>query len=176
MNSVMTGEAKTAPEAKPKRPRTRMSAGPKVEGGSADARRVAAAILEVLAGARSPSEAAEAVGVSLARYYAVENRALEGLVEACESRGKGRAPSPEKELGTLRREVEKLKVEGARRQALLRAAQRAVGLSLAEPKDPKKGKRRRRPVVRALKAVAVLRSGPSPSEASKEGLKQEMVV
>lgn len=68
--------------------------------------------------------------------------------------------------------MEKLKVEGARRQALLRAAQRAVGLSLA----PKKGKRRRRPVVRALKAVAVLRSGPSPSEASKEGLKEELVV
>ena len=39
------------------------------EGASAEAKRVAAAILEVLAGARTPTEAAQALGLSLPRYY-----------------------------------------------------------------------------------------------------------
>jgi hypothetical protein len=37
-------------------------------GASAEAKRVAAAILEVLAGARTPTEAAQALGLSLPRY------------------------------------------------------------------------------------------------------------
>jgi hypothetical protein len=132
--------------------------GPRIEGGSLDARKVAAAILDVLGGMRTPTTAAQAVGVSLPRYYALESRAIEGLVKACEPRPKGRSASPDKDLAGLRRQVEQLKRECERRQALIRAAQRTVGLSMPEPKP---GKRRRKPVVRALKAAAVLRSEPA---------------
>lgn len=128
-------------------------------GGSPDARKVAAAILDVLGGMRTPTTAAQAVGVSLPRYYALESRAIEGLVKACEPRPKGRAVLPDKDLAGLRKQVEQLKRECERRQALLRAAQRTVGLSLPEPKPGKR--RRRKPVVRALKVAAVLRSEPA---------------
>jgi hypothetical protein len=50
--------------------------------GSREARRLAAAVLEVLAGVRSPSDAARVLGLSLARYYQLEQRALAGLVTA----------------------------------------------------------------------------------------------
>jgi hypothetical protein len=49
---------------------------------NAGVKRQAAAILEVLAGARTPTEAATALAVSLPRYYQLESRALEGLVAA----------------------------------------------------------------------------------------------
>ena len=55
-------------------------------------RRLAAVILDVLAGSRTPPQAAEALGVSLPRYYQLEARALGGLVAACESRPRGRQP------------------------------------------------------------------------------------
>jgi hypothetical protein len=51
---------------------------------SPQARRLAAVILEVLAGLRGPTEAAQAAGVSVPRYYAVEARALQGLLKSCE--------------------------------------------------------------------------------------------
>src|SRR5260221_13686581 len=60
---------------------------------SATARKQAAAILEVLAGARTTGQAAEALGVSLPRYYQLEQRALEGLLSACEPRPQGRGCS-----------------------------------------------------------------------------------
>src|SRR5882757_1379782 len=69
-----------------------------------DAQRQAAVILEVLAGARTPTQAATALNVSVPRYYQLETRALRGLVEACEARPRGRAPSADKELASLRRE------------------------------------------------------------------------
>ncbi len=133
--------------------------GPRIGGGTLEGRLLAAAILEVLAGMRTPTDAARALTVSVPRYYALEARGLEGLVLACEPRGrKGRRRNPEREVERLRKEVERLEKECARRQALLRAASRAVGLGPASAKPD--GKRRRRPVVRALKAAGVLRSGP----------------
>jgi hypothetical protein len=124
---------------------------------SAEARRLAAAVLEVLAGARTPSEAAAALGVSLVRYYQLEARALRALVAGCEARPRGRSPSLEKELAGLRQENARLGREAARQQALVRAAQRAVGL--APPRTTtgplaKKGRRRRQ--ARALSAAARL--------------------
>lgn len=151
------------------------AAGPQVDGGSSDARRTAAAILDVLGGVRTPSDAAVAVGVSLPRYYALESRAIEGLVKACEARPKGRVASPDKELHVLRREVEQLRRECERKQALVRAAQRTVGLALPEPKGAK-GKRRRKPVVRALKAAEVLRSDPTPRLTPQEVTREETVT
>jgi hypothetical protein len=136
---------------------------------SAEAKRIAAAILETLAGTRGPSEAASLLGISLARYYQLETRALAGLVAGCEPRRRGARKGPT-ELSSLRQECARLRRECARQQALLRAAQRTVGLAPAPPDPPpppasKGGKRRkRRPRARALKAAAILRAeDPEPA-------------
>jgi len=139
-----------------------------------EARRLAAAILEVLAGVQAPSEAARALGLSLARYYQLEGRALAGLVAACESRRRGRGRAAGGDLAELRRECDRLRRECARQQALVRAARRAAGLAepAPAPAAPAEGrpKRRRRPKARALKMVAQLRAeggepaAPAPAE------------
>jgi hypothetical protein len=143
--------------------------GPGVNGGSREARKVVAAVLEVLAGSRTPLDAAKALGVSAPRYYVLESRALAGMVTACEPRAKGRTRTPEMDLAALRKEHERVKRECARAQALVRASQRAVGLSTPKPekKSGERGKRRRKPVVRALKVVDRLQSEP-PDQAGPE--------
>ena len=143
----------------PEKKKATRCAGPDVKGGSLEARRVAAAVLEVLAGGLTPTEAAGALGVSVPRYYQLECRALEGLVTGCEPRARGPGKSPDRALAMLTREHERTKRELARSQALARAAQRAVGLSvLRSQKAPEKGgRRRRRPVVRALRAAKRLK-------------------
>ena len=102
--------------------------GPSVKGGSPEARKMAAAILEVLAGNLTPADAAVAMSVSPPRYYLLETRALEGLVAACEPRSKGPGHSLEKELESLGKEHERTKRELARAQALARVSQRAVAI------------------------------------------------
>jgi hypothetical protein len=147
-------------------PETKRRKGPRYvapgeQKGTRDAKRTAAAILEVLAGARAPAQAAEALGVSANRYYQLESRALQGLVDACEPRPKGPGVSPEKELAKVRREADRLSKEAARYQALARVTQRAVGIRPPGPAKPGKdgkGRRRRRPAVRALKAVEGLKA------------------
>ena len=57
-----------------------------------EARRAAALVLEVLAGVRTPAGAATALGIRLPRYYLLEQRAIQGLISACEPRRSG-APS-----------------------------------------------------------------------------------
>jgi hypothetical protein len=123
-----------------------------------DAQRQAAVILEVLAGARTPTQAAAALSVSVPRYYQMETRALRGLVEACEAKPRGRAPSMDKELATVRREQERLQRELTRHQSLVRVTQRHLGLAPpTPPAKPAPGKkRRRRAVVRALTAAKQL--------------------
>lgn len=124
---------------------------------SREAQRLATAILEVLAGVRTPGQAAEALSVSLPRYYHLEGRALRGLLASCEARARGRVRSPEKELAALERQHERLQRELSRQQTLVRMAQRTVGLTpppVPAPKGSKK--RRRRPVVRALAAATHL--------------------
>lgn len=140
---------------------------------SRDAKQRAAAILEVLGGLRTPADAAQALSVSLPRYYLLEQTALEGLVKACEPRNRGPRVSADKQLGRLEREVERLRRDSARQQALLRAAQRTMGLSPPAPVKPAtkvSGRRRkRRPTARALKAAAALKSEalpPVPGSAS----------
>jgi hypothetical protein len=120
-----------------------------------EAQRLAAAILEVLAGVRTPRQAAQALGVSLPRYYHLEGRAMRALVEGCEARPRGRVRGPERELTMLRRQQERLQRELGRQQTLVRLAQRSVGLAPPVPAAAKDGKRhrRRRPVVRALQAA-----------------------
>ena len=80
------------------------------------------------------------------------------MLTACEPRGGRHKSSPETKRKSLQGEVEQLKRECARQQALLRAARRTVGL----PSDTKlkgggKGKRRRKTRPRAMRVVAMLR-------------------
>jgi hypothetical protein len=129
---------------------------------SPEARRLAAVILEVLAGLRSPQEAAEACGLSLPCYYAAELRALHGLLAACERRRPGRQVSAATELSRLQRQCQQLQRQCDRQQALLRLAQRSIGLAPVPPpgrgkqagKQPSKKRRRSR--ARGLKVVAQL--------------------
>lgn len=162
----------------PRNPRKpRGPQGPAVDGGSREARRIAAALLEVLAGERTCVQAAESLGISLSRYYALEVHALEGFVTALEPRTPGRNPSPERALAQLEEQRAKLERDNARLTALVRSAGRAVGLSA--PKAPataattttKTGKQRRpkKPIARALRAAQRLQSSgaaPAPSSAS----------
>lgn len=126
---------------------------------SREARRLAAAILEVLAGARTPAEAATALNVSLPRYYQIESRALQGLVTACEAKPKGRVRSSERDLAALRQANERLQRDVSRQQALVRMAQRTMGLPPPSPTAAaaKSGKKpRTRRVARALSVAARL--------------------
>ena len=124
---------------------------------SREVQRLAAAILEVLAGARTPAQAAEVLGVSVPRYYQVEGRAMRGLVEACAPRPRGPGHSADKELAALRRQHDRLQHELTRQQTLVRLAQRTIGLPPPAAAKPAPGKkRRRRPTVRALQAAAHL--------------------
>jgi hypothetical protein len=133
---------------------------------SRQAKQVAAAILEVLAGARTPQQAAEALTVSLPRYYQLESRALRAVVVACEARPKGRVRSPASELAKLKAQYAHLQREVTRQQALVRATQRSVGLAAAAAptKTPGKKTRQRRPVARALSVVRRLRQDTTPKE------------
>ena len=128
--------------------------GPRIEGGSAGARQLASAILQVLAGEWTPGDGAQALGISMPRYYALESRAMSGLVAACEPRHGKRTRPPGKEVAELKKQIAQLQRECARKQALLRASQHTAGIQ--RPALKAKSKRRRRPTVRALKMVAVL--------------------
>jgi hypothetical protein len=142
------------PRPKP-RPKTLKNVGLKA---SPEARKLAAAILEVLGGVRTTSAAAEVLACSLPRYYQLEARAVEGLLAACEPARRGPGHSPRQEEDALRKKCARLEREVGRQQALVRATHRAVGLPPAPaPAKTKTGKKRsRRPTARALVAAAVL--------------------
>jgi len=153
------------------------------DGPSPEARRTAAAILEVLAGMRTPSEAAQALSVSVPRYYALEQRAVASLVDGCEPHLRGPVKSPQQRITELEREVRRLRQQCDRQRALARAAQRTIGLPMPamseasgkdkanSPRLSPAGKKQgtRRPTVRALKAAQALRDTPSdePTSVSK---------
>jgi hypothetical protein len=127
-----------------------------------EATRMAVVILEVLAGVRSPPDAASALGITSPRYYQLETRALNGLVAALAPRPKGKQPSPENRVRQLERALEASRRDAARQQALVRAAQRSLGIKTPPVIDGKStdkdqaGRRKRRPTVRALKAARAL--------------------
>lgn len=131
--------------------------GPAVTG-SKEARRLSVAILEVLAGVRTPQDAAGALGMSASRYYVLETRALQGLVEVLEPREKGRTASPEMRARRLEEDNARLTRECARYQALARAAQRSAGVALASAPKVAGKRRAKRPTVRALRAVDALKA------------------
>jgi hypothetical protein len=138
---------------------------------SPEGKRRAAVVLEVLAGLRSPLQAAEVLGLSLPGFYQLEERALSQLQLGCEARPRGRQANAETQLHTLTKENERLQQEIGRYQALLRLTQRTVGVSPAAPAKAAAGrKRKRKPVVRALRRAERLRAtadepaGPVPAE------------
>jgi hypothetical protein len=124
-------------------------------GAGRDAKRLAAVILEVLAGLRTPAQAAPLVNVSVPRYYQLEARAMAALVAACEPPPPGRRRGPASELAAARKENDRLRRELGRQQSLVRLAQRSIGLT-PPPGPDKKGKTRRR-TARALVAARRLR-------------------
>lgn len=140
---------------------------------SPEGRRRVAAILSVLAGEIRPKEAAEALGLKLSYYYALENRGYEGLGSAVDPVGRGRSSSPEREAAVFRRANARLSREVERLKAVLRVTQRAVGMAALSSK-PGKGveeggrrKKGRRPVVRALRYLRAARAEPEASKASE---------
>jgi hypothetical protein len=137
------------------------------KGSSPEARRLAAAILEVLAGERTTTAAAEALGCTLPRYYHLEARALEGFVAACEPLRPGRQSDPERDTKTLEKKCARLERELGRQQALVRAAHRMVGLQPEQPAKKVAGKKRpRRPTRRALVVVEAFKEPVSESAVS----------
>jgi hypothetical protein len=141
---------------------------------SAQTRRRVSAVLEVMAGTLTPTEAAEALNISVPKYYMIESKALEGMLEACEPRPVGYAWTPERELEAMKKEHEKLKRECDRYKALARAAQRAAGFNppRGKKKQAQKGKRKRKPTVRALTLAKRLKDQkedkPLPTQNSAE--------
>lgn len=122
----------------------------KVEVGK-EAKQRAAMLLDVLAGVRTPPQAAEALGISLMRYYQWEDRAMQAFLAACEPRPRGRQSNAETQLHALTKEHERLKRELARQQALARLTQRAVGVPPPAPMKSTGKRRKRKPAVRALR-------------------------
>lgn len=91
--------------------------GPQV---SPEAKRRAAVLYEVLAGVRAPQQAAEVLGLSLAGFYQMEERATLQVQLGCEVRPRGRQATGESKAAALVKEVERLRQEVVRYQALLR--------------------------------------------------------
>jgi hypothetical protein len=121
-------------------------------------RQTAAYVLEVLAGVRTPEDAAHALQFSLPTYYNVEMRALRGLIAGCGPAMPGRTMVMANKLKGAEHRIAQLEQQVQRYQALLRAAQRGVGIAAPEPAPPKvAGKRRRKPRARALRAAAAIR-------------------
>ncbi len=130
----------------------------RAEGASVPARRSAAAVLEVLAGLRTPAQAARELALSLPTYYKLESRALSGLIQGCDKPLWVRRSSTDQQLARLQKHCRRLEQDLHRYQALARVAQKAAGLSPAQhsQKPDSRGRRQRRPSVRAVKAVRAL--------------------
>ena len=164
--------ARTKSSSPPEAPQAKRKRSPiKDPGGSPEARRIAAVILENWAGVRAPPAAASALGVSLPRYYQLEQRAVGALVAVCEPRPRGPGPNHEREIRSLQRQLATSRRDCARLQALLRTSQRTIGLPAVEPPaKPAPGKRRpKRPTVRALKLARSL-AADSPGGSVGEGV------
>jgi hypothetical protein len=163
--NVSTPTAKASP-AKPRRPRTKLlERDLDLEQVSPQARRQAACILEVLAGLRTPEQAAQTLAVSLQTYYHVEARAMRGLIHGCTRTPPGRTMLLLKQVRGLELRCATLENQLGRYQALLRNAQRGLlpppppttTKTDAQAKTNGEGRRRKhRPVVRALRTIGLL--------------------
>ena len=85
------------------------------------------------------------------------------MIEALEPRSRGRQKSPAAQVVELQREVKRLEQELSRSQSLLRVSYRSFGLPTSRATGKKErakatanGKRKRRPRVRATRAIEEL--------------------
>jgi hypothetical protein len=134
--------------------------------GSAGAKKTTAVILEVFAGVMGTQEAAEALGLSPNRYYQLEARALQGMIESLEPRNRGRQLTPEREIETLKEDLARQSREISRLQALVRAARKTIGIPEKKKASKKGPARNRKPSHRGKKVVAILRK-PKEDGAAK---------
>src|SRR6185436_7420319 len=96
-------------------------------------------------------------------------RALRGLIHGCTPTPPGRTLMLLKQVRSLEVKAAALEKQVGRYQALLRNAQRSAGLlppPTPSPSVPGKttGRRKHRPVVRAMRAIAVLQRAPAGGE------------
>ena len=125
---------------------------------SPEGKRRAVVLFEVLAGVRTPQQAAEVLGLSLPGFYQMEERATLQVQLGYEVRPRGRQANGESKAAALAKEVERLKQDVARYQALLRLTQRTVGVPPAAPAAKAGAKRKRKPMVRAMRRAERLRA------------------
>jgi hypothetical protein len=93
-------------------------------------------------------------------------------VEALEPRPKGKRPRPEDRLRELEKEKGRLERDLARTRALVRVAERTIGIPAggAKSKVGANGKKkRRRRAERAGRAIAALRAPAASGEAQAKG-------
>ncbi len=148
---------------------------------SSQARRIAAVLLEVLAGLRATGSAAKELGITPMRFYQIEERAIGGLIAACEPRPSGLQPERRDalELASLREQVRKQAQELNQARSVLRTTRRQLGVATApEPIAVKPGTRKdgkptkakvRRPTVRALTMVRRLMKADATAAAASDG-------
>lgn len=152
-------------------------AGAKALTGSDEAKRKAAVFLEAIAGLRTTQSASDELGIALVRYYVLETRMLQAMIDALEPKARGRKRSIDLELAQLKDQNTRLQREVMRLQALYRMTQRAVGVKEDKParktKDKGKGKangkkktRRVRRQSRGERILKDLRPEPSPADAA----------
>jgi hypothetical protein len=149
--------------------------------GSAEGKRKASVVLEVLGGLRSPTSASVALGISIQAYYLLEIRALQGLLNAVDATpGKGGRPSTGGGLSRLIAERDRLERELLHAHALLRVAQRAMGLPPADGartnKTAKAKDKRKRPKVRGRYAAQALRDAASESTSTEADVTSAPVI
>ena len=104
------------------------------------------------------------------RYYQLESRALEGLVAALTPRPMGKQPSLENRVKLLEKQLAAAHRQCARQEALVRVTQRTLGLATpaksTRPERDPRGRKKRRPVVRALKASRALQAQAAAHDAA----------
>ena len=135
--------------------------------GSAGAKKITAVILEVFAGVLGTQEAAEALGLSPNRYYQLEARALQGMIDALEPKNRGRQLTPEREIESLKDLNTRQAREISRLQALVRAARRTIGIPEKKKAAKKTSTRKRKPSHRGKKVVAILRKPKEDGDAKR---------
>ena len=139
--------------------------------GSRKAKQYTAVILEVFAGLRGAQEAGEALGLSPNRYYQLEARGLQGMIEALEPKPRGHQRTPQDEIMKLTAEKDRLAREVGRLTSLVRASRRSLGISGASPAKTKPKGRSRKRGHRGKKVIAMLArpaddGGPDEAKAS----------
>lgn len=86
------------------------------------------AMMKVMSGAMTVTEAAASVGLSRLRFQTRMHRGLHGLMEALEDQRPGRKPTPEAEA-SLREEVQQLRQENAQLTRQVQASARMMGVA-----------------------------------------------